>query len=167
MHPGPGPSSISVFSPPVLFSHFPLPVYRPASSWAQPFLILQGSCTNTASCSFLSLFSISSNTQPLVSVARVESLALQSVCPSFLPPSLLPPSLLLLDRACLHIPGCPGTHSVDQAALKLRDPLPLLPNCWDKRHGPPPQGSLSFFNFFSSIFPFSFLPPTPSIYHLL
>ena len=90
VHPGPGPSSISVFSPPVLFSHFPLPVYRPASSRAQPFLILQGSCTNTASCSFLSLFSISSNTQPLVSVARVESLALQSVCPSFLPPSLLP-----------------------------------------------------------------------------
>jgi hypothetical protein len=26
---------------------------------------------------------------------------------------------------------CPGTHSVDQAALELRDPLPLTPECWD------------------------------------
>jgi hypothetical protein len=27
------------------------------------------------------------------------------------------------DRVFLCSPGCPGTHSVDQAALKLRDPL--------------------------------------------
>jgi hypothetical protein len=28
-------------------------------------------------------------------------------------------------------PGCPGTHSVDQAGLELRNPLPLPPECWD------------------------------------
>jgi hypothetical protein len=27
------------------------------------------------------------------------------------------------DRVSLHSPGCPGTHSVDQAGLELRDPL--------------------------------------------
>jgi hypothetical protein len=26
------------------------------------------------------------------------------------------------DRVSLYSPGCPGTHSVDQAGLKLRDP---------------------------------------------
>jgi hypothetical protein len=26
------------------------------------------------------------------------------------------------DRVSLHSPGCPGTHSVDQAGLKLRNP---------------------------------------------
>jgi hypothetical protein len=27
------------------------------------------------------------------------------------------------DRASLYSPGCPGTHSVDQAGLELRNPL--------------------------------------------
>jgi hypothetical protein len=30
--------------------------------------------------------------------------------------------LVFLDRVCLCIPGCPGTHSVDQAGLELRNP---------------------------------------------
>jgi hypothetical protein len=28
----------------------------------------------------------------------------------------------VLDRVSLHSPGCPGTHFVDQADLKLRNP---------------------------------------------
>ena len=39
------------------------------------------------------------------------------------------------DRVSLCNPGCPGTHSIDQAALKLTEillPLPL--KCWDSRH---------------------------------
>ena len=32
------------------------------------------------------------------------------------------------DRVSLYSPDCPGTHSVEQAALELRDP-PLY--CWD------------------------------------
>jgi hypothetical protein len=28
-----------------------------------------------------------------------------------------------LDRVSLFSPGCPGTHSVEQAGLELRDPL--------------------------------------------
>jgi hypothetical protein len=35
------------------------------------------------------------------------------------PPS---PSLVFQDRVSLYSPGCPGTHFVDQAGLKLRDP---------------------------------------------
>jgi hypothetical protein len=36
------------------------------------------------------------------------------------------------DRVSLSVsPGCPGTHSVDQAGLELRNPLPLPPKCWD------------------------------------
>ena len=31
--------------------------------------------------------------------------------------------VLFIDRFSLHNSGCPGTHSVDQAGLKLRDPL--------------------------------------------
>jgi hypothetical protein len=34
------------------------------------------------------------------------------------------------DRVSLCSPGCPGTHSVDQAGLELRS-LPLPPKCWD------------------------------------
>ena len=38
-------------------------------------------------------------------------------------------------------PSCPGTHSVDQAILKLTEiHLPLPPECWDERHAPPPLG---------------------------
>jgi hypothetical protein len=29
------------------------------------------------------------------------------------------------------IPGCPGTHSLEQAGLELLVFLPLLPKCWD------------------------------------
>jgi hypothetical protein len=29
-------------------------------------------------------------------------------------------------------PGCPGTHSVDQAGLELRNPLPVKMDCQDK-----------------------------------
>jgi hypothetical protein len=42
------------------------------------------------------------------------------------------------DKVSLCSPGCPGTHSVDQAGFKLREihlPLPLM--CWDKRHVSP------------------------------
>jgi hypothetical protein len=39
--------------------------------------------------------------------------------------------LVSQDRVCLYSPGCPGTHSVDQAGLELRIHLPLPPNCWD------------------------------------
>lgn len=35
------------------------------------------------------------------------------------------------DRVYLYNhPGCPGTSCVDQAILKLTDPLPLSPECW-------------------------------------
>ena len=34
-------------------------------------------------------------------------------------------------RVSLCSPCCPGIHFVDQAGLKLRDPLPLPPECWD------------------------------------
>jgi hypothetical protein len=39
--------------------------------------------------------------------------------------------VLFWDRVSLCNPGCPGTHFVDQAGLKLRNPLPLPPKCWD------------------------------------
>jgi hypothetical protein len=35
------------------------------------------------------------------------------------------------DRVSLCSPGCPGTHSVDQAGLELRNRLSLPPECWD------------------------------------
>jgi hypothetical protein len=36
------------------------------------------------------------------------------------------------DGVSLCSPGCPGTHSVDQAGLKFTEIcLPLLPECWD------------------------------------
>jgi hypothetical protein len=35
---------------------------------------------------------------------------------------------LFWDRVILYSPGCPGTHSVDQACLELRN---LPPKCWD------------------------------------
>ena len=35
------------------------------------------------------------------------------------------------DRVSLCSPGCPETHSVDQAGLELRNLLPLSPKCWD------------------------------------
>jgi hypothetical protein len=39
--------------------------------------------------------------------------------------------LVFRDRVSLCSSGCPGTHSVDQAGLELRNPLPLPPECWD------------------------------------
>ena len=43
------------------------------------------------------------------------------------------------DRALLCSPGCPGTHPVDQAGLKLTEiHLPLPSECWDERRVPPP-----------------------------
>jgi hypothetical protein len=33
-----------------------------------------------------------------------------------------PPPLVFRDRVSLCSPGCPGTHSVDQAGLELRNP---------------------------------------------
>jgi hypothetical protein len=38
--------------------------------------------------------------------------------------------LVFQDRVSLCSPGCPGTHSVDQAGLELRKILSLL-ECWD------------------------------------
>jgi hypothetical protein len=35
------------------------------------------------------------------------------------------------DRVSLCSPDCPGTHSVDQAGLELRNHLPLPPECWN------------------------------------
>jgi hypothetical protein len=32
------------------------------------------------------------------------------------------PPLVFRDRVSLYSPGCPGTHSVDQAGLELRNP---------------------------------------------
>ena len=33
----------------------------------------------------------------------------------------------------MHNPGCPGTHSVEQADLEVTEiHLPLLPNSWDQ-----------------------------------
>jgi hypothetical protein len=42
--------------------------------------------------------------------------------------------LLFQDRLSLCSPGCPGTHSVNQAGLELAEThLPLPPECWDLR----------------------------------
>jgi hypothetical protein len=40
--------------------------------------------------------------------------------------------LFFWGRVSLYSPGCPGTHSVDQAGLKLRNPpASASPECWD------------------------------------
>jgi hypothetical protein len=39
--------------------------------------------------------------------------------------------LVFRDRVSLCSSGCPGTHSVDQAGLELRNPPALPPECWD------------------------------------
>jgi hypothetical protein len=38
--------------------------------------------------------------------------------------------LVFRDRISLCSPGCPGTHSVEQAGLELRNP-PASAECWD------------------------------------
>jgi hypothetical protein len=46
--------------------------------------------------------------------------------------------ILFLDRVLLCIPGCPGTHCVDQAGLELREiHLPLFPECQYESSMPP------------------------------
>jgi hypothetical protein len=48
------------------------------------------------------------------------------------------------DRVSLYSPGCPGTCSVDQAGLELRDPLASA--SWDERWAPlQPSASSSTF----------------------
>jgi hypothetical protein len=39
--------------------------------------------------------------------------------------------LVYRDRVSLCSPGCPGTHSVDQAGLELRNPPASALECWD------------------------------------
>jgi hypothetical protein len=41
--------------------------------------------------------------------------------------------LVFPDMVSLYIPGCPGTHFVDQARLASNSEirLPLPPKCWD------------------------------------
>ena len=40
--------------------------------------------------------------------------------------------LFVADRVSLCSPGCPGTHSINQAGLELTEiHLPLPPGCWD------------------------------------
>jgi hypothetical protein len=39
--------------------------------------------------------------------------------------------LVFQDRVSLYSPGCPGTHFVDQAGLKLRNPPASASKCWD------------------------------------
>jgi hypothetical protein len=62
---------------------------------------------------FLSVLSLS------LSPSLPPSLPLSSSLSLSLPLSL---SLVFLDRVSLYSPGCPGTHSVDQAGLELRNP---------------------------------------------
>jgi hypothetical protein len=47
------------------------------------------------------------------------------------------------DRVSLFSPGCPGTHSVDQARLELRNPPASGSQVLELRHAPP-LPSLSF-----------------------
>ena len=54
----------------------------------------------------------------------------------------------LQDRVSLCSPGCPRTHSVDQAGLKLTEiPLSPPPECGDERCAPPPLDDLVLFLF--------------------
>jgi len=49
--------------------------------------------------------------------------------------------LVFEDRFSLCSPGCPETHSIDQAGLKFTDiSLPLPPKCWDSKHAAPLLG---------------------------
>jgi hypothetical protein len=55
---------------------------------------------------------------PPASASRVLGLKACATMPSF----ILFLFLFFRDRVSLHSPGCPGTHFVDQADLKLRNP---------------------------------------------
>ena len=55
------------------------------------------------------------------------------------------------DRASLCVPDCPGTHSVNQAALDLRG-LPLPPVLWLKVCATMPNGFVSFILFLPSYY---------------
>jgi hypothetical protein len=65
-----------------------------------------------------------------------------SLLPSFLPP---PPILVFQDRVSLCSPGCPGTHSVDQAGLELRNPPASASQLLGLKKRVPPRPALSLF----------------------
>jgi hypothetical protein len=52
--------------------------------------------------------------------------------------------LFFRDRVSLCSPDCPGTHSVDQAGLELRNPLSS--KCWDYRRALSLPGRHKVFN---------------------
>lgn len=59
---------------------------------------------------------------------------------------------VLLSQVSLCSPGCPGTHSLDQAGLKLtKTCLPLPPKSWDQRLPPPPSKNSVFKKIFKEI----------------
>ena len=59
--------------------------------------------------------------------------------------------LVFLDWVCLCSSGCPGTHSVDQADLKLTEIHPPLPSdCWDQRRAPLPPPGMREMNYFKA-----------------
>jgi hypothetical protein len=71
--------------------------------------------------------------------------------------------LIFRDRVSLYSPGCPGTHSVDQAGLELRNP----PASASRVRAPPPT-SYSFMPFnLLPVFLASQAPPQYTIYYLL
>jgi len=51
------------------------------------------------------------------------------------------------EKVSLCNPGCPGTHSLDQAGLEFEIPLPLPTKCWGSRCVPPLPSFLSFLCF--------------------
>ena len=77
----------------------------------------------------------------------------QQVCVHYSTPT---PALVIYlfgvvpDRVSLCSPGCPGTHSVDQAGLELTEIcLPPCPECWDYRClSPLPSYLFLSFSFF-------------------
>lgn len=44
---------------------------------------------------------------------------------------------VLFLRWSLQSSACPGTHFIDQAGLRLRDPPPSASQCWGLSHTPP------------------------------
>ena len=53
--------------------------------------------------------------------------------------------LVFRDRVSLCSPGCPGTHSVDQAGLELRNPPASAPQVLGLRRAPPQPGKHTVF----------------------
>jgi hypothetical protein len=52
---------------------------------------------------------------------------------------------VLRQGVSLYSPGCPGTQSVDQAGLELRNPPASASQVLDKRRVPPPPGMYFLF----------------------